>query len=134
MAVYQHSLIESDLTLSPVGMNSECYRTFEAMEMGSIPVIEDVLTEGTCGNYEEDSKQVNYTPPYRLLKRYNAPVLYIQNWEKELPAIVKRFADMPLRVKFHYRINLIRWYVDFKNAMKEKFISVIRSKFFYDTT
>uniref|UniRef100_H2Z1K1 Uncharacterized protein n=1 Tax=Ciona savignyi TaxID=51511 RepID=H2Z1K1_CIOSA len=46
---YQHALRNSDLTLSPVGKNAECYRTYEALEFGSIPVIEDKVPE-TCQN------------------------------------------------------------------------------------
>ncbi|PKU48521.1 transmembrane protein 5 isoform x1 [Limosa lapponica baueri] len=41
---YQDALLQSDLTLCPVGINTECYRIYEACSYGSLPVIEDVMT------------------------------------------------------------------------------------------
>ncbi|KAJ7418872.1 transmembrane protein 5 [Willisornis vidua] len=41
---YQDALLHSDLTLCPVGINTECYRIYEACSYGSLPVIEDVMT------------------------------------------------------------------------------------------
>nr|XP_009926566.1 PREDICTED: transmembrane protein 5 isoform X2 [Haliaeetus albicilla] len=38
---YQDALLQSDLTLCPVGINTECYRIYEACSYGSLPVIED---------------------------------------------------------------------------------------------
>ncbi|KAG8182575.1 hypothetical protein JTE90_021715 [Oedothorax gibbosus] len=49
LGVYIQSLRLSDLTLNPVGMNTECYRIYEAMSFGSIPVVENVMTPGACG-------------------------------------------------------------------------------------
>ncbi|XP_039262920.2 ribitol-5-phosphate xylosyltransferase 1-like [Styela clava] len=125
MTNYQHVLLASDLTLSPAGRNSECYRTYEAMELGSIPVIEDVVSEGTC-DYNENK---NYSSPYRLLKKYGAPVIFVKNWENELPNIVQEFQEMTHRAKVRSRINLIRWYVDFKKAMRDKFLHIVSSRF-----
>lgn len=45
---YLDILKSSDLTLCPVGFNSESYRIYEAMSVGSIPVIEDKTTPGQC--------------------------------------------------------------------------------------
>lgn len=53
---YTTALSQSDLTLNPVGMNSECYRIYEAMAFGSIPVIEDVMTPGQCGGPYQTSE------------------------------------------------------------------------------
>ncbi|KYO47700.1 transmembrane protein 5 isoform A [Alligator mississippiensis] len=41
---YQDALLQSDLTLCPVGVNTECYRIYEACSYGSVPVVEDVMT------------------------------------------------------------------------------------------
>lgn len=46
--MYQYALSLSDLTLNPVGMNTECYRIYEAMAHGSVPVVEDKTTPGLC--------------------------------------------------------------------------------------
>ncbi|RMC10006.1 hypothetical protein DUI87_12799 [Hirundo rustica rustica] len=42
---YQDALLQSDLTLCPVGINTECYRIYEACSYGSLPVIEDLVEE-----------------------------------------------------------------------------------------
>eukprot|EP00069_Balaena_mysticetus_P009113 bmy_19964T0 len=38
---YQDALLQSDLTLCPAGVNTECYRIYEACSYGSVPVVED---------------------------------------------------------------------------------------------
>lgn len=125
MIKYQHILLGSDLTLSPVGKNSECYRTYEAMELGSIPVVEDVMTEGSCAMINQ-----TFRSPYRLLKEYNIPIIYLKDWKKELPEIVEKFKAMKQETKVRLRINLIRWYVDFKAAMLDKFLTIVENQFF----
>ncbi|EPQ11098.1 Transmembrane protein 5 [Myotis brandtii] len=77
---YQEALLQSDLTLCPVGVNTECYRIYEACSYGSVPVVEDVMTAGSCGN-----TSVSQNAPLQLLKSMGAPFIFIKNW-KELPA------------------------------------------------
>lgn len=45
---YLQILKSSDLTLCPVGKNSESYRIYEAMSVGSVPVIEDLSASQSC--------------------------------------------------------------------------------------
>ena len=124
MRVYTQALMNSDLTLSPVGKNSECYRIYEAMSLGSVPVIEDVMTPGECGSkHSEDSA------PSRLLKQYNAPVIYIKSWH-ELPEILEREKALSLDDIVTRRKNLIKWYHDFKLGMRDKFYQVVSEKCF----
>ncbi|KAH0520406.1 Transmembrane protein 5 [Microtus ochrogaster] len=79
---YQDALLQSDLTLCPVGVNTECYRIYEACSFGSIPVVEDVMTAGHCGNTSS-----HHSAPLQLLKAMGAPFIFIKNW-KELPAVL----------------------------------------------
>ena len=79
---YQDALLQSDLTLCPVGVNTECYRIYEACSFGSIPVVEDVMTAGHCGNTSS-----HHSAPLQLLKAMGAPFIFIKNW-KELSAIL----------------------------------------------
>ena len=51
LSSYLHILRSSDLTLCPVGMNSESYRIYEAMSLGSVPVIEDVVVNVNCSSH-----------------------------------------------------------------------------------
>nr|XP_026691377.1 ribitol-5-phosphate xylosyltransferase 1 isoform X2 [Ciona intestinalis] len=110
---YQHALLNSDLTLSPVGKNSECYRTYEALEYGSIPVIENQVQPNSC----EGTKLA----PYSLLKQHSAPVLYVQNW-KQLKSVIDTFSTFTLKEKIEKRRTLMKWYQDFKLAMKNSFL------------
>ena len=59
LAAYQDALANSQYTLSPAGMNTECYRWYEAAALGSTPIIEDVTKPEQCGR-----------PATALLKEY----------------------------------------------------------------
>ena len=115
---YIRALSNSELTLSPVGQNSECYRIYEAMSYGSVPVIEDQRTPGKCANNV-----------HRLLKDYNAPVIWIKQWD-ELPEILRHEKSMTLEDLVKRRITMIRWYEEFKGKLRNKFTSVIQRQFF----
>ena len=124
---YTRALTNSDLTLSPVGQNPECYRIYEAMAYGSVPIIEDKSTRGNCGT--KDSNNVLRSTPLRLLKQYNAPVIYVDDW-KELPTILQKEKRLTLDDLVRRRKNIIKWYSDFRDIMKDKFLWVIRKRFF----
>ena len=117
-ADYIHALLQSDYTLSPVGINSECYRIYEAMSYGSIPIIEDQHTSGRCSH-----------TPYRLLKQLHAPVVFIKHWSelKHLFITSKTASDKKV---ISQRQDILEWYRYFRQKMKEKFVEVIRKRFF----
>lgn len=120
---YQDALLQSDLTLSPVGINTECYRIYEACSYGSLPVIEDVMTPGDCGN-----SSMYHSAPLQLLKTMGAPFIFIKNW-KELPAILEKEKQMSLQEKIQRRKKLIEWYQNFKAWMRQKFINTLENSF-----
>ena len=122
LSVYIESLGLSDLTLSPVGINSECYRIYESISMGSVPVIENIMTPGLCGN---DPGGILAPAPLRLLKTLNAPVIYINDWS-ELPNLITKELNMSLQEKIKRRIKLVQWYENFKIFFKEQLLSVIK--------
>ena len=115
---YTRALHNSDLTLSPVGQNSECYRVYEALAYGSIPVIEDVQTVGDCA-----------TSAHRLLKEHKAPVVFIDSWKK-LPDILQHEKTMSLDELVQRRHQAISWYTNFKQTMQQKFVQVVQKHFF----
>lgn len=121
LSLYIESLGLSDLTLSPVGINTECYRIYEAVSFGSVPVVENVMTPGLCGN----SKGILAASPLRLLKTLNAPFIYINDWS-ELPHIIMQELKMPLQEKINRRIRLVQWYENFKLYFREHLLSVIK--------
>ncbi|XP_053108087.1 ribitol-5-phosphate xylosyltransferase 1 [Hemicordylus capensis] len=120
---YQDALLQSDLTLCPLGVNTECYRIYEACSFGSVPVVEDVMTPGNCGN-----SSVHHHAPLQLLKTMGAPFIFIRNW-KELPAVLKKEQNMTLQQKIQRRKKLMEWYRQFKAQMRQKFISTLENSF-----
>ncbi|CAI5785527.1 Uncharacterized protein PODLI_1B038981 [Podarcis lilfordi] len=120
---YHDALLQSDLTLCPVGVNTECYRVYEACSFGSVPVVEDVMTPGNCGN-----SSVSHSAPLQLLKTTGAPFIFIKNW-KELPALLEKEQNMTLQQKIQRRKQLMEWYRQFKAQMRQKFISALENSF-----
>ncbi|KAM9071664.1 ribitol-5-phosphate xylosyltransferase 1-like [Megaptera novaeangliae] len=119
---YQDALLQSDLTLRPAGGNTECYRIYEACSYGSVPVVEDVMTAGSCGN-----SSVYHNAPLQLLKSMNAPFIFIKNW-KELP-ILEKERTIILQEKIQRRKRLLHWYQYFKAELKVRFINIVESSF-----
>ncbi|XP_032893987.1 ribitol-5-phosphate xylosyltransferase 1 isoform X3 [Amblyraja radiata] len=121
---YQDALLQSDLTLCPVGINTECYRIYEACACGSVPVIEDVMTPGQCGN-----SSVFQNAPLRLLKSMGAPFIFVTDWG-ELPAILEKEKAMSLQEKNQRRRIVIEWFKQFRTQLKKKFTDILENKFF----
>ncbi|XP_053575769.1 ribitol-5-phosphate xylosyltransferase 1 [Bombina bombina] len=123
---YHDALLQSDLTLSPVGVNTECYRIYEACSYGSVPVVEDVMTPGTCGN-----SSVTNSAPLQLLKSMGAPFIFIKSW-KELPALLQKERSMTLQEKIQRRKRVIEWYRQFKAQLRQRFVQVLEKTFLND--
>lgn len=121
---YLQALAQSDLTLNPVGQNTECYRIYEAMAYGSVPVVEDVMTPGDCG-----SSPASNVYPLRILKELNAPVIYIKDWQT-LPELLKQESRLSDHDKAKRREDLLLWYENFKVSMREKMVRILEEKFF----
>ncbi|KFO24504.1 Transmembrane protein 5 [Fukomys damarensis] len=120
---YQDALLQSDLTLCPAGVNTECYRIYEACSYGSVPVVEDVMTAGRCGN-----TSAHHRAPLHLLKTMGAPFIFIKNW-KELPAILEKEKTINAQEKIQRRKMLLQWYQHFKTELKMKFTNILESSF-----
>ncbi|XP_072257384.1 ribitol-5-phosphate xylosyltransferase 1 [Pyxicephalus adspersus] len=125
---YNDALLQSDLTLSPVGINTECYRIYEACSYGSVPVVEDVMTPGTCGN-----SSVHNNGPLWLLKSFGAPFVFLKSW-KELPAIINKEKNMSLQEKIQRRKKILEWYRQFKLKLQRKFIETLEKTFLHSDT
>lgn len=115
---------QSDLTLNPVGQNTECYRIYEAMAYGSVPVIEDVMTPGHCG-----ASPASQLYPLRILKELDAPVIYLKDW-KTLPELLEREARMTHQEKVKRRQKLVEWYENFKTVLRDRMVKVLENRFF----
>ncbi|XP_038054499.1 ribitol-5-phosphate xylosyltransferase 1-like isoform X2 [Patiria miniata] len=115
---YERILSQSDLTLSPVGLNTESYRIYEACSYGSVPVIEDVKTSGRCAR-----------EPLRLLKRFQAPFIFLKDWN-QLPEILKEESRKTPQEIYQRREELLRWYDNFRAELKQVFLKTIQGSFF----
>ncbi|XP_013378733.1 UDP-D-xylose:ribitol-5-phosphate beta1,4-xylosyltransferase [Lingula anatina] len=118
------ALKTSDLTLNPVGKNTECYRIYEALSMGSVPVVEDVMTPGNCGK-----SKVSHNAPLQLLKEHDAPVIYVKKWE-ELPDILKAEQKMSISKVIERRTRVLNWYKEFLLKTEEYFVGILKDRFF----
>ena len=114
---YYEALLHSDLTLSPVGINTECYRLYEACSYGSVPVVEDIKTPGNCSD-----------TPLRLLKQHNAPFIYLKSWT-ELLKILKKEEQMTKEQKIQRREHLLQWYWKFRRKLQQSFVTEIKKRF-----
>lgn len=77
---YVQTLLDSVFTLTPTGRNPECFRMYEAIEAGSIPVmLKDPKTKMGC----------------RGGLRYwsVAPILHLDAWDDLYPAVKKLMED-----------------------------------------
>lgn len=79
MHAYQRVLSQSEYTLSPVGLNTECYRWYEACARGSTPVVEDVVQPRTCRGSLD------------IVKDELAPFIFLRDWSA-LPALLTETA------------------------------------------
>ncbi|XP_010881646.1 ribitol-5-phosphate xylosyltransferase 1 [Esox lucius] len=118
---YQTALAQSDLTLCPVGINTECYRIYEACAYGSVPVVEDVLTPGGCSSAQRS--------PLRLLKAAGAPFIFLKDW-RELPGLLQKERAMSQDERTERRRRLLEWYTSFRLQMKDRFTEVLEEAFF----
>lgn len=121
---YILALSQSDLTLNPIGQNTECYRIYEAISYGSIPVVEDVMTPGHCGK-----SKASDLFPLRLLKEMDAPVIYVKDWS-ELQTILKKEQSLKHSERVKRRREVLLWYESFKSKMRQKLLTVISKQFF----
>ena len=121
---YHDALQQSDLTLCPVGINSETYRIYEAMSYGSIPVLEDIVTNDQCST---ETNQ-NIEAPYRLLKEHNAPVIFVNHWS-ELSNLIENDLLLSQEEIIERRKNILDWYELFRYKIREQFLDVLKDSF-----
>ena len=127
-ADYVMALQDSDLTLHPVGVNSECYRVYEALSFGSVPVIEDIMTPGSCGSNSREPNSTLPPAPLRLLKEFNAPVIYVKKWT-ELTSILRTELLRSHEEVIERRRKVLEWYSYFQKKMKKLFLDTLEKHF-----
>ena len=69
---YRDELRNSVYTLVPAGHSPECFRLWEAIQQGSIPIVEHIKYED-----EDAACRLPLTP----FERSGAPIVYLDSWE-----------------------------------------------------
>ena len=126
MSEYVKVLRNSDLTLNPAGKNVECYRVYEALALGSVPVIDDVASSASCDTAVSDG----HREMLRLLKQHEAPVIYVSDWH-QLTDTLQREQQISAADIVARRRNVVQWYRKFRRKMRDTFVRVIIRKFFH---
>ena len=113
---YRAVLLKSVLTLSPAGHNPECYRLWEALEAGSIPVVP--LDQ----NYHQHPCHESLLP----LRQSAAPVIFVRGWS-ELPGLLKEFNDNPARAD-QMQKETLEWYERFMRDTAARFEATLDAR------
>lgn len=97
---YMDVLLESTFTLTPTGHNPECFRQYEAIEAGSIPVMANPRVWGKCRD---------------AMKYWNeSPAIFLDSWEDLYPTIKKLMED-PVALDAKY-VEMREWYDNFMSS------------------
>lgn len=113
---YMDILLESTFTLTPTGHNPECFRQYEAIEAGSIPVMANPRVWGKCRD---------------AMKYWNeSPALFLDSWEDLYPTISKLMED-PVALDARY-VEMRKWYDDFMASRVAGFEDILIDSYVKD--
>jgi len=110
---YMKTLLESTFTLSPSGHNPECYRLFEAVEAGSIPVI------ALDKDYKEHACKDS------LSHWLNSPIVIVESWNEVMPTL-QRMLEHPEELDKR-QADLRAWYDQYMRSTVTSFESFLLS-------
>ena len=112
---YVQVLYDSTFTLTPAGHNPECYRIYEAIEAGSIPIlVHDDL-------YITDEKQ--HVCVGALVHLYDAPLVVLESWNELSSTVEGLLKDtvelnaMQDRLTLWYETYMKKVVADFEDLM-----------------
>jgi hypothetical protein len=107
-------LLESTFTLAPSGHNPECFRLYEAVESGSIPV---VATDEYYRNHQcKDS----------LIHWLSSPIIVLESWS-ELMSTLQQLLEEPEALDKR-QAELRAWYDDYMRSSVTNFESFLLSE------
>jgi hypothetical protein len=117
---YMRVVTDSVFTLSPAGHNPECYRLFESIMAGSIPLLarDDLLGS----SYNQEGTQFPHPCANPLLHWYGSPIVVLDSWEDLYPTVETLMAD-PRRLD-ELQNELRRWYDVYMRMIVAKFEDV----------
>eukprot|EP00580_Thalassiosira_gravida_P006092 CAMPEP_0201631234 /NCGR_PEP_ID=MMETSP0493-20130528/5281_1 /ASSEMBLY_ACC=CAM_ASM_000838 /TAXON_ID=420259 /ORGANISM="Thalassiosira gravida, Strain GMp14c1" /LENGTH=458 /DNA_ID=CAMNT_0048102533 /DNA_START=19 /DNA_END=1395 /DNA_ORIENTATION=- len=119
---YVEVLLDSIFTLSPAGHNPECYRIFEAVESGSIPVFSRGDLYGARHPNPQNRKalgDVAHPCKDALVDWYEAPVVVLDSWDELYPTMERLLEDPEALDEMQDRLRV--WYDDYMRGVVSKF-------------
>ena len=113
-AAYMQVLLESTFTLAPSGHNPECFRLYEAVESGSIPVV--AIDEYYRNHQCKDS----------LIHWLSSPIIVLESWS-ELMSTLQQLLEEPEALDKR-QAELRAWYDDYMRSSVTNFESFLLSE------
>ncbi len=104
---YRRLLLNSTFTLCPKGHNYDTYRMYEAIEAGSIPIVE--LGSRYYRNHHNDIVPCNGS--LDMYTKSKAPFIFLENWS-DLPLVLERELADPVKLRQRQR-DLLAWRLKF---------------------
>lgn len=113
---YIQVLSDSDLTLCPASTSgsAETHRIYEALSLGSIPVVQDYDVTA-CANND----------PLHLLRESGAPVLFVGSPD-DLRTVLAGERAASIQEKIARRAAALNWYAAFRNKTADLFVRVVQ--------
>ncbi|KAL7554699.1 hypothetical protein ACHAWF_018373 [Thalassiosira exigua] len=108
---YIKVVLDSVFTLSPAGHSPECFRLFEAVEAGTIPVMSRADLHGEHHPEAYRRREYRHAPhPCKdsLQHWYDAPIVVLDSW-RDLYPTVERLMEDPVELD-RIQSNLRSWY------------------------
>eukprot|EP00181_Compsopogon_caeruleus_P005468 CAMPEP_0184685402 /NCGR_PEP_ID=MMETSP0312-20130426/18864_1 /TAXON_ID=31354 /ORGANISM="Compsopogon coeruleus, Strain SAG 36.94" /LENGTH=397 /DNA_ID=CAMNT_0027139477 /DNA_START=124 /DNA_END=1314 /DNA_ORIENTATION=+ len=110
-AEYAATLMDTIFTLSPTGHHPECYRMFEAIEAGSIPVIA----------LDEEYRRHKCSDSLRIMRMTGAPIVFVSDWRHLF--VTMRYLLSDLKSLDRRQGELTKWYNRFMSGRVRAFES-----------
>ena len=118
---YMRVVLDSVFTLSPAGHNPECFRIYEAVVAGSIPILTHDDLYGS--RHPTKYRVVPHPCANALLHWYGAPIVVLDSWDDLYPT-VKRLLMDPAGLDDLQR-RLRHWYNEYMRGAVAKFEDVL---------
>ena len=117
---YMRVVLDSVFTLSPAGHNPECFRMFEAIEAGSIPIL---TRDDLHGSYHPTLTRKYRVLPHpcanALLHWYGAPIVVLDSWDDLYPTVERLLEDPAGLDDLQHKLR--HWYDEYMRGAVAKF-------------
>ena len=121
---YMRVVLDSVFTLSPAGHNPECFRIYEAVVAGSIPILaRDDLYGSHHPTLTRQYRDLPHPCAGAMVHWFGAPIVVLDSWD-DLYTTVKRLLADPAGLDNLQR-KLRHWYDEYMRGAVAKFEDVL---------